>query len=178
MDELFGGFVLNSIYQFQTGPPIYWSADIPLQPGMTVKDIKSNPRNTNVAGSGNPSIVNAPSVFVTGNSSSCTVASGQSCDGSAFFNGQYVNHYRTLPQTISSVRSDGFNNMDASILKNFNFTEKAYLQLRFETFNTLNHAVFSPASISSATSSSFGYITSVPSTSQPRQVQLGGRIVF
>ena len=178
MDELFGGFVLNSIYQFQTGPPIYWSADIPLQPGMTIKDIKSNPRNTNVAGSGNPSIVNAPSVFVTGNSSSCTVASGQSCDGSASFNGQYVNHYRTLPQTISSVRSDGFNNMDASILKNFKFTEKSYLQLRFETFNTLNHAVFSPASISSATSSSFGYVTSVPSTSQPRQVQLGGRIVF
>lgn len=102
---LFG--VLNSIYQFQTGPPIYWSADIPLQPGMSIKDIKSNPPNTSVAGSGNPSIVNAPSVFVTGNSSSCTVGSGQSCDGSAFFNGQYVNHYRTLPQTIAPVRSIG-----------------------------------------------------------------------
>ncbi|MDR3409736.1 MAG: hypothetical protein P4L87_02135, partial [Formivibrio sp.] len=178
MDELFGGFVLNTIYQFQTGPPIYWSADIPLQPGKTIRDIKSNPRNTSATISGNPSIVNAPSVFVTGNNS-CKLVVGQSCgDGSSFYNGQYFNHYRTLPQTISSVRSDGFNNMDASILKNFNFTEKAYLQLRFETFNTLNHAVFSAPSISSATSSSFGYITSVPSTSQPRQVQLGGRIVF
>jgi hypothetical protein len=60
--------------------------------------------------------------------------------------------YRTLPYTMSWVRADGYNNLDASILKNFNFTEGAYLQLRFETFNTLNHPVFAPANTSSATS--------------------------
>jgi hypothetical protein len=68
--------------------------------------------------------------------------------------------------------------MDASILKNFNFTSKSYLQLRFETFNTLNHPVFAAPNVSSATASNFGYITSTYASSLPRQVQLGARIVF
>jgi hypothetical protein len=93
-------------------------------------------------------------------------------------NGQYSFHYRTLPQTFSTVRQDGFNNLDASLLKNFHFTEAAYLQLRFETFNTLNHPVFAAPNVSSATASNFGYITAVAANSQPRQIQLGARIVF
>jgi len=175
LNEIFGGFVVNGIYQFQTGAPIYFSADIPLQPGSSVSSITSSPRNTSVAGSGNPAINTG--VFVTGSSTTCPAAPAP-CDGTAFINGQYVDHYRSLPQTISSVRQDGFNDMDSSILKNFNFTETSYLQLRFETFNTLNHPVFAAANVSSATASTFGYITGVPSTAQPRQIQLGARLVF
>jgi hypothetical protein len=176
-DEILGGWVINGIYQFETGTPINFTGDIPFQPGMTVSDIKSSPRNTSPAGSGNPALTNAPGVFVTGSSSSCTVATAQACDGTTFFNGQYVNHYRTLPTTIGSVRQDGFNNLDASVLKDIKFTEKTYLQLRFETFNTLNHPIFGTPSLT-PTSTSFGYITSVFTNSEPRQVQLGGRIVF
>jgi len=173
-DELLGGFVITNVYQFQTGPPIEFSADIPLQPGETTADIKSQPRNTSPTGSRHPAL--NTNVFVTGSSTACPSAGA--CDGTQFINGQYSFHYETLPQTIGSVRADGFNNMDASILKDFHFTQKAYLQLRFETFNTLNHPVFSAPTVSSATSSSFGYITSVASNSLPRQVQLGARIVF
>ena len=174
-DEIAGGWVLNGIYQFQTGLPINLSADIPFQPGMTVKDIKSSPRNTSPT---SPALTNASSVFVTGSGTSCTVAAGQPCDGTVFFNGQYADHYRTMPTTIGSVRSDGYNDLDSSVLKNFHFTEKAYLQLRFETFNTLNHPIFAAPNVSSATASNFGYITGADSGSLPRQVQLGGRIVF
>jgi hypothetical protein len=52
------------------------------------------------------------------------------------------------------------------------------VQLRFETFNTLNHPVFAAPNVSSATASNFGYITAVAANSQPRQIQLGARIVF
>jgi len=174
-DEILGGFVLNAIYQFQRGPPVEFSADIPLQPGATPRSITNQPRNTSVAGSGTPAL--SVSQFVTGNSTACPAAPA-ACDGSQFINGQYTFHYRTLPQTLSTVRGDGFNNMDASLLKDFHFTDKAYFQLRFETFNTFNHAVFATPNVSSATASNFGYITAVASNSQPRQVQLGGRFVF
>jgi hypothetical protein len=176
-DKVLGGFVINSIYQFQTGAPIYFSADIPLMPGMTTKDIKSQPRQTTL---NTPAFVNASSVFVLG-STAC--AAPAVCDGSVMSvaNANFYNHYRTLPQTIGSVRMDGFNNMDASILKNIQLWREAHLQLRFETFNTLNHAVFAAPNVTSANSgsgSAFGIISGVPSTAQPRQVQLGGRIFF
>jgi hypothetical protein len=178
MDVLFGGFVINGIYQFQTGAPVLFSADIPLQPGMTAQNITIHPHLASpvppTGQTGNPAL--STSVFVTGNAAACP-ASG-ACDGSQFINGQYVFHYRTLPSTISSVRIDGFNNLDASLLKDFHITQGKYLQIRFETFNLLNHPAFAQPNVSSATASNFGYITSVFSNSQPRQVQLGGRFVF
>lgn len=175
MNQILGGFVINGVYQFQTGAPVEFSADIPLQPGVTLRQISIQPRNTSATGSGTPAL--STSQFVTGNSTACPASPGV-CDGSQLINGQYYDHYRTLPQTLSWVRGDGFNNMDASILKNFHFTNSAYLQLRFETFNTLNHPIFAAPNVSSATASNFGYITSTYSNSLPRQVQLGARIVF
>jgi hypothetical protein len=173
MDEIFGGFVVNGIYQFQTGAPVVFSADIPLQPGMTAKNITIQPHLATPLGT-TPAL--NTSVFVTGNVATCP-ASG-ACDGSQFINGQYSFHYRTLPSTISSVRQDGFNNLDASLLKDFHITQGKYIQLRFETFNLLNHPAFAAPNVSSATASNFGYITAVFANSQPRQVQLGGRFVF
>jgi hypothetical protein len=173
-NEILGGFVVNAIYQFQSGPPVVFSADIPLQPGATLQSIANQTRNTSAVGSGTPAL--STSQFVTGNLTTCPTAGA--CNGNVFLNGQYTFHYRTLPQTISTVRGDGFNNLDASLLKDIHFTEKTYLQLRFETFNTLNHPVFATPNVSSATASNFGYITAVAANSQPRQIQLGGRIVF
>ncbi|HTW79986.1 MAG TPA: carboxypeptidase regulatory-like domain-containing protein [Terracidiphilus sp.] len=177
MDELLGGYVINGIYQFESGPPIVFTNNIPLQPGMTVKDIKSQPRNTSPT---TTALVNASTVFDTGNSSCTYVASSQPCDGSVYFPGQYSSYdYRTLPTTIGSVRADGYNNLDASILKDFAIHgEGTYFQLRFETFNTLNHAIFASPNVSSATSSTFGFITGTTANSLPRQIQIGGRLVF
>ena len=177
LNEIAGGFVINGVYQFQTGAPLVFSADIPLAPGATLRSITNQPRNTNPAVAGQQPGLSVAS-FVTGSSTACPAAPTP-CDGTAFINGQYVDHYRTLPQTLSWVRADGFNNLDASILKNFALPREAYLQLRFETFNTLNHPVFAPANTSSATASNFGYnTTGTIANSLPRQVQLGGRIVF
>ncbi len=175
-DEILGGFVINGVYQFQTGAPIEFSADIPLQPGVTLRQISNQHRNTSPTGTGAPAL--STNLFVTGNYTAKGCPTTGACDGSTFINGQYFDHYRTLPQTLSWVRADGFNNLDASILKDFHFTSSAYLQLRFETFNTLNHPIFAAPNVSSATASNFGYITSTYSNSLPRQVQLGARIVF
>jgi hypothetical protein len=185
-DEIAGGWVINAIYQFQTGAPVLWATDIPFNPGYGIKDIKSHPRNTSTTST---AIVNAYTIFATGSTSGYstgTTCALSVCDGKVSTystatptaNATYYNHYRTLPQTIGSVRADGYNNLDASVLKNFNFSAKSFFQLRFETFNTLNHAIFAQPIVSSPTKSSFGFIQAVASNSQPRQVQLGGRIVF
>jgi len=172
-DEIAGGYVINGIYQFQTGAPIYFSADIPL--AATTTSLRQISNKTRVASLSQSVPALSISAFVTTSApKTCT----GTCDGSVNVGGQYVDHYRTLPQTLSWVRQDGYNNLDASILKDFKFTESSYFQLRFETFNTLNHAIFAAPAVSSATSSTFGLITAVGANSQPRQIQIGGRIVF
>lgn len=178
VDEIVGGWVVNGIYQFQTGAPIEFSSDLVLQPGVTLRQITAQPRNTSAVGSPTPAIPTG--LFVSGSSANSTACpTSGACDGSAFINNAtYYNHYRTFPQTLSWVRLDGFNNLDSSVLKNFHFTESSYLQLRFETFNTLNHPVFASPNVSSPTSANFGYITSTYANSAPRQIQLGARIVF
>jgi hypothetical protein len=60
-------------------------------------------------------------------------------------------------------------------LKNINFTEKRYLQLRFEFFNVLNHPTFSAPNVQ-ATNASFGVISS--QANRPRTIQVGARMVF
>lgn len=176
-EEIAGGWVINGIYQFQTGAPIEFSADVPLQPGITLRQIHNKTRDT----SQNPATgaLSPQTYFVTQKDTSTSdCPTGSACDGTTYYPGQYYDHYRTLPQTMSWVRADGYNNLDASILKNFNFSEGRFLQLRFETFNTLNHPIFNPPNVSSPTSGTFGLITSTTSNSLPRQVQLGARIVF
>jgi len=170
-DEIAGGFVINGIYQFQSGAPIYFSSDIPLDPSITsYRQIQSHPRQT--AGAA----LNPAAFVLSSTPSSC--AAPQTCDGSANIGGLYVDHYRTLPQTFSWVRQDGYNNLDASMLKDIHFTESTYFQLRFETFNTLNHPVFAAPSVSPTNASTFGTITGVAASSLPRQIQIGGRFVF
>jgi hypothetical protein len=156
LDTLFGGFTVNAIYTYQTGAPIYFSADIPLLPGYTPSDIRINNSNT------------------TGKALNTNIF--QTANASTNGGGQFQYHVRTLPQTLANIRSQPINNMDSSILKNIHFTEGTYFQLRFETFNTLNHPIFSAPAVSSATSSGFGTITT--QADSPRGVQIGGRFVF
>ena len=126
LDEVLGGFVVNAIYQFESGAPVLFTSDVPLQPGATIRSISDQQRNISPVGSGTPAL--SVSQFVTGSLTACPTTT-PTCDlsGQTFFNGQYSNHLRTLPQTISSVRQDGFNNLDASLLKNFNFTGEELL---------------------------------------------------
>ena len=84
-------------------------------------------------------------------------------------------HLRSLPTTLSSVRSDGLNNFDASLAKNIKFNEDMRLELRAEAFNTLNHPAFGLPNVS-VSQTSFGTIGST--VGQPRILQLGARFVF
>ncbi len=79
----------------------------------------------------------------------------------------------------------GLNFWDMALEKNVYFTESKYLQLRFETFDTFNHANFAPPNSTNGSnvvgSGNFGEITSVQTITtngDGRVVQLGAKIYF
>jgi hypothetical protein len=147
-NSIVGGFKINGIYSFQTGAPLYFSADLV----TTGQPITANPR-----------------VTTPGKSLNTAAFDTASADQFAF-------HLRTLPFTFGNVRTDGINQFDSSLLKDFHFPKGMYAQFRFEVFNALNHASFAAPAVASATSSSFGTITSQANSA--RSVQFGGRFVF
>jgi hypothetical protein len=84
-------------------------------------------------------------------------------------------HIRTFSTTFSSLRGDGVNQLNASMLKRFDLREKMYLQLRFECFNVMNHPIFAFPNVAE-TNSAFGLITA--QSNQSRSIQVGGKFVF
>ena len=145
-DRLVGGWVVNAIYSRQAGAPLNWSSDLLYYGGP----LNLSPRD-----------VNTPAFDITRFN---TVSSQQ-----------LASNIRTLPTMFANLRQDGNNNLDFSMLKEFQFLERLKLQLRCEAFNALNHPTFGAPNLT-PTSSSFGLITSQSNTS--RTVQLGGRFVW
>lgn len=148
VNELLGGWAVNGIYTFQSGAPVYWTDDMV----TTGKQITFDPKEV---------------------SKGVSAISKDAFDLDS--NDQFEYHIRTFPLTISSIREDGINNLDSSVLKNFTIRERVGFQLRFETFNTFNHPMFGAPNVT-PTSSAFGTITSQANTS--RQIQIGGRLTF
>lgn len=75
----------------------------------------------------------------------------------------------------------GLNYWDMALEKNVHFTETMYAQLRFETFNTFNHANFGAPVNNVAATGAFGTINTVQQISTNgagRVVQLGGKFYF
>ncbi len=86
----------------------------------------------------------------------------------------------------NAIYGPGFWNVDFSVTKNTNLTERLLLQLRFEFFNIFNHPQFALPG-NSFGSSSFGQVTATPDVAQgnpglggggPRVVQLAARFQF
>jgi carboxypeptidase family protein len=160
-----GGWVINSVYTYQTGQPITWNNGSTTSPGDYIYFGTPITLNNRMADPG-------VAAFNTG--AFLTQLDSKNPAFSSIYPLQY--HIRTFPTMIAGLRQDGINQWDPSLLKRFEFTEKAYLQLRFEFFNVLNHPVF-PAPNTTASNSLFGTISGAQAN-RPRSIQLGARIVF
>jgi hypothetical protein len=84
-------------------------------------------------------------------------------------------HFGTAPRTFSSVRSDKTHNVDLSLQKVTNLTERLGLEFRAEAFNLTNTPVFSPPNTTFG-SPSFGVVSS--QANLPRVVQLALKLKF
>jgi hypothetical protein len=118
LDAFVGGWVINSIYVWESGAALSWGNLIYM------------------GGNLNPQPRNLAAAFDT------TKFDTVSADQPNSYN------YRTFPTSFNNLRSDATNNADISMLKNFNIHERMRLQYRFEAFNSLNRPQFSAASLS------------------------------
>jgi hypothetical protein len=152
------------MYIWQIGSPLSWVNGSTTTPGDYVYfggpgalPASLNNRQANTTASGTPLTAFDTSLFATNSANA------------------FAYHIRTFSTTFPNVRADGINEWDPSMLKNLNFMEKRYLQLRFEFFNVLNHPTFS-APNRQATNGQFGVISSM--ADRPRTIQVGARLVF
>jgi hypothetical protein len=74
------------------------------------------------------------------------------------------------------MRSDGWENFDLSVFREFGLGEGRRFELRVEGFNMFNHPVYGAPNANLSNAQLFGTVTST--ANQPRQLQLGGRFVF
>ena len=147
-NRLAGGWVLNAIYTNQIGAPLGWGTNLIYFGG---------PLNLNP----HPSNVDAAAFDVTRFNRNSTQQLGD--------------NIATFPSRFGSLRADGADNVDLSLIKNTRIAERVNLQLRFESFNAFNRTEFNGPNLS-PTSSSFGTINGSPNL--PRSIQLAGRLVW
>ncbi|MCE5307006.1 MAG: TonB-dependent receptor [Acidobacteriales bacterium] len=81
---------------------------------------------------------------------------------------------RTFPQRFGSLRRDAGNNVNCSILKNFQIYERVKLQFRTEFFNAFNHATFGNPNVGTASAANFGTINDV--VNLERHIQMALRL--
>ena len=80
-----------------------------------------------------------------------------------------------MSRTYTGVRQDKTKNLDFSLFKNFQITERFRLAFRAEAFNLTNTPVFG-APGTTVNGANFGIITGQSNT--PRNLQLGLKLVF
>ncbi|MBS1852922.1 MAG: TonB-dependent receptor [Acidobacteria bacterium] len=80
----------------------------------------------------------------------------------------------------NALRGPGRDNWNLSLFKSFEFTERARLELRVESFNTWNHTQFRGDVQGGGLSSTFGAsdFGQVTSAYDPRVFQLGAKLIF
>jgi hypothetical protein len=145
LNQLIGSWSVNGSYTMQSGAPVVWG---------------------NVIYDGGPLHWSARK------------ATGTAFDTTQFNTNskqQLQYNIRTSPSTFGKYRQDGINAVNASVFKGVPLGRLAALQLRFESYNVLNHATFNAPNVS-PTSSAFGKITG--QYNLPRSVQMSARIIW
>jgi hypothetical protein len=75
----------------------------------------------------------------------------------------------------NTSREPGYVNVNLSVFRGFNLTEKARLELRFEGFNALNHVNYREPASADIDNANYGLITAA---APPRKIQIGARLSF
>jgi hypothetical protein len=150
LNHIAGGWTLQGIYQFQSGPPLAFGNVIYNGTWENLKlrgDARSLDRWFNTDGFERRSTA------------------------------QLQNNIRTFPSRIGTVRSDGINVVDFSIHKNFRLWENLNLQVRGEAEGATNHANFAAPNLNPA-STLFGVVSATQTGQEERRIFVGMKLIF
>jgi hypothetical protein len=86
----------------------------------------------------------------------------------------------------NTLRGPGINNWDVSLFKNTRINEMVNVQLRFETFNVFNHTQWDTVNTTmnannpgeALTQATRGNAATINATRNPRDIQIGMKILF
>jgi len=180
-EALLGGFQVQGIFQYQAGRPmtlgnIYFNGNL--------SDLRPAIRSSTIGVLGSTNITD--NVFLTNIQMTGfylqddAVKTGGQLDYNKQRNDTRINlsqNIRTLPSRVSNFRNQGNTILDVSLIKNFSFTERVKLQFRAEAINSLNKVHFN-APVLNPRDANFGRVTNSDSPTNPREFQLGLRLVF
>jgi len=85
-------------------------------------------------------------------------------------------NYRTFPLRLTGLRAHGWDNWDLSLYKSFRFQERVSLQLRAEAVDAFNTAMFNPPNVD-PTNTLFGQVTGTI-WSEQRKITVAARLTF
>jgi hypothetical protein len=185
LSALVGGFQLSFTYELSPGPMISFGNLFYIGDPNDIKLDKATYANNLAAGGSDyvqwltaGNLVATPIIDSNGVVTSCTytgtgLVTNPQC--------QPNYNYTMFPRRLNNVRQMALSNMNANVERSFRITEKAAFDVRFETYNTLNHQVLAGPN-TSPTDPNFGRITGDPGAqggfSNPRWFSFMGRLRF
>ncbi|MGA8594682.1 MAG: carboxypeptidase-like regulatory domain-containing protein [Bryobacteraceae bacterium] len=153
VNAILGGWQANGILTLASGQPLVFTT------AQNTSYTYGGGQHPNVVG--NPVLSSGQSIYEWFN----TAAFAQPAN---FTSGD-------LSRTYTGVRTDWTRNLDASLFKNFQVTERFNLQFRAEAFNLSNTPIFS-APGTTLNGTNFGVITG--QSNSPRNLQLALKLLF
>jgi outer membrane receptor protein involved in Fe transport len=169
LSKVANGYSVNTIYGYNSG-----------QPFTPYEFLQPNPTNPNTAVGGTycDDLFNEFVLGVTSCRPILTNSSAKNSPSSYAVNN--VSNANILNNPFpgigrNSLRGQSFNNLDASIFKTTQLTERFSLQLQLNVFNSLNRQYLGTPG---AALGAFNFLTTAYNERTNRSVQLGGKIIF
>jgi hypothetical protein len=164
---ILGGWQLSGTYQYQTGFPYTWNANLYYDPKRDPKDLKSTIGEKNCP-NGGVSGLDCPAWDTTG----FYIPGGSGRTDPNIVMGNTVRYF---PTTLPDVRTHDLHLLDLGLFKTFDLPRDMRLQVRVEAINALNYTVLWNANLDPR-SASFGLTNQ--DRNNPRDFQLGVRLTF
>jgi hypothetical protein len=166
LDKVIGGWSASSNLTLQSGQPVHI--------GMALSRLANGSQRPNVTCSN-------PGTGISPHDAAAALLNGASTGISVFNANCFADpgdqQLGNAPRYFSNLTSQGIENVDLGLRKEFRIRESKKLQVRMEAFNALNRSRFDRAAYQFG-SGSFGQVTSLANGFHARQMQVVARFEF